>query len=158
MNVCPNCKQPNREGEVFCQACGMALAPVPLTTRSISEHREHCLDCLGASGVILLQPEGADEPVAIRIQREVLLGRTNEGETGVTPLDLSPYGAMEKGVSRHHARLMRDDRSIYLIDMRSTNGTLLNGEPLPASVEWRVRDGDEIVLGHLKLAIYFDPD
>lgn len=158
MRLCPHCNQPNREGEVFCQTCGVALAPLPLTTRSIGEHQESCSDCLGDSGVILIQPEGEDEPVAILVQREVLLGRTSGGQEGVTIFDLSPYGAMEKGVSRHHARLLRDDRSIYLIDLRSTNGTLLNGEPLPISVEWRVRDGDEIVLGRLKLTIYFQPD
>lgn len=157
MRLCPNCNQANREGEIFCQTCGVALASVPLTTRSINERREHCLDCLGMNGVILLQPEGESEPIVIQMPSEVLLGRLGEGEAGAA-VDLSRYGAVEKGVSRHHARLLRDDRSIYLIDLRSTNGTLLNGEPLPISVEWRVRDGDEIVLGRLKLTIYFQPD
>ncbi|HML24038.1 MAG TPA: FHA domain-containing protein [Aggregatilinea sp.] len=158
MHSCPNCSNPNREGEVFCQVCGMALTDVPLTTRALGEFPDPCSDCLGSSGVILLQPEDTNVPIAIQIQHEVLLGRTSGGEDGVITLDLTPYGAVEKGVSRHHARLLRDDRAIYLLDLRSTNGTLLNGEPLPTSVEWRVRDGDEIALGRLKLLIYFDPD
>ena len=108
--------------------------------------------------MILLQPEGEDAPIAVQVQREVLLGRASSGEDGVAALDLSPYGAVEKGVSRHHARLLRDDRSIYLIDMRSTNGTQLNGEPLPVSVEWLVHDGDEVTLGRLRLSVYFQPD
>lgn len=41
------------------------------------------------------------------------------------------------------------------MDLNSTNGTRLNGEPLAASAERRVQDGDEIMLGRLKLYVYF---
>ena len=33
----------------------------------------------------------------------------------------------------------------------------LNGEPLATSAERRVQDGDEIMLGRLKVYVYFQP-
>ena len=48
---------------------------------------------------------------------------------------MTPYGADDLGVSRRHARLLRDQKAVYLTDLNSTNGTRLNGESLPSSVE-----------------------
>lgn len=156
MRHCPNCSQPNLEGEIYCQACGMALEPVPLTTRVLTEHGSHSgTDRLGPEAVILLVIEDDEEPIVVQVQREVILGRINDQREGMAFINLSPYGAMDRGVSRQHARLLREDDALYLLDLRSTNGTLLNGELLPTSVEWRVRDGDEITLGRLKIMIFF---
>jgi len=47
-------------------------------------------------------------------------------------------------VSRQHARIVRTGNSHVLVDMESTNGTRLNGEPVS---EATLRDGDEVGLG-----------
>jgi len=47
-------------------------------------------------------------------------------------------------VSRQHARIVRTGNSHVLVDMESTNGTRLNGEPVS---EATLRDGDELALG-----------
>mgnify|MGYP001797855227 CR=1 FL=1 len=84
------------------------------------------------------------------------LGR--EGSEQVTPdLNLNPYGARDKGVSRVHAALRRDRSQVLLIDLGSTNGTRLNGKTLAAHQPIRVENGDEIRLGRLMLTINFVP-
>jgi pSer/pThr/pTyr-binding forkhead associated (FHA) protein len=52
-------------------------------------------------------------------------------------------------VSRRHAQIRREDDRYFLRDVGSTNGTLLNGEPVIG--EELLRDRDEIAVGTYKL-------
>ena len=47
-------------------------------------------------------------------------------------------------VSRHHVELRVDDSTIWLIDLASRNGTLVNGRPVKHRA---LRHGDEIRIG-----------
>ena len=108
------------------------------------------------SGQIGLVIDGAPQHVILEGRPEYILGR--EGAEQVIPdLNLNPYGAREKGVSRVHAALRRDRTQVLLIDLGSTNGTRLNGKPLAAHQPIRVENGDEIRLGKLILTINFVP-
>jgi hypothetical protein len=157
MQLCPHCGHNNMEGIVFCQKCGVALVPVPLSTRQLDdEEAPHGgTDILGSDHVVILQVETDDEPIMVQVRDEIILGRMTGQAEGTTYINLTPYGADEMGVSRQHARLLRDNKAIYLMDLNSTNGTRHNGEALPPSVEKRLRDGDEVTLGRLKLYVYF---
>lgn len=98
-----------------------------------------------------------DPPAVIRLRvgERIILGRhTARGNQNVD-IDLTPFQAVEKGVSRFHATLYRVKRTMYLLDMSSTNGTFLNGQRLVACKERIVRDGDEIRLGSLRMTIHF---
>jgi len=54
----------------------------------------------------------------------------------------------DPGVSKRHARINRKpDGTLELLDLASTNGTMLNGASIDANVPYPVKDGDEIVLG-----------
>jgi hypothetical protein len=53
-------------------------------------------------------------------------------------------------VSRHHARLNFRDGRWILRDLESTNGTLLNGEPVGRCV---LQPGDDLVIGDYRLRI-----
>lgn len=48
-------------------------------------------------------------------------------------------------VSRHHAVIRYHDTGYMLVDLASSNGTLINGEPLAS--EWTLREGDRIRIG-----------
>jgi hypothetical protein len=156
MQLCPHCGTENFEGVIFCERCGIALVPVPLATRQLpGAGASGGTDLLSSEGVLILQLDEDQAPLMVQIRHEVILGRVSEQTESSTSINLTPYGADELGVSRRHARLLRDDQAVYLMDLRSTNGTRLNGEPLPLSVEKRLRDGDEITLGRLKMYVYF---
>jgi len=159
VQVCAHCGNENRAGTTFCERCGVALVPVPLATRqlAVDEAARLSSSTLGPDGLIIIQVGSQTVPIMVRVKKEVILGRVTDFSEGVTYINLTPYGAEEGGVSRRHARLMRDNNALYLMDLNSTNGTRLNGEALPASVERRVQDGDEIMLGRLKVYVYFSP-
>jgi pSer/pThr/pTyr-binding forkhead associated (FHA) protein len=55
----------------------------------------------------------------------------------------------DESVSRQHAQIVRQASGYYLADLASSNGTLLNGEPLAEPT--RLRPGDVIRVGELEL-------
>jgi hypothetical protein len=54
----------------------------------------------------------------------------------------------DPGASRRHVEVRRDGSRVTVIDLRSTNGTVLNGEPIERS---ELHDGDELVIGETVL-------
>ncbi len=58
-------------------------------------------------------------------------------------------------VSRRHAMIQKKDDNFVLTDLRSTNGTLLNGVTV---VEERLSDGDKIQLGGITLKFCYQDD
>ncbi|MEO0564900.1 MAG: FHA domain-containing protein, partial [Chloroflexota bacterium] len=61
----------------------------------------------------------------------------------------------EKGVSRVHAVIEREEDTLTIMDMGSSNGTYLNGQRLAQNQPRVIRDGDEIRFGKLTTRIYF---
>ncbi len=157
MQTCSHCGWENFEGIIYCDRCGVALVRLPLATRMLAGSPEEQIraDTMGPDGVVIVQVGETDLPFMIQIRGEIVLGRISQASEQATYLNLTPFGAEEAGVSRRHARLLRDGRAVYLMDLDSTNGTRVNGEPLAAGVEKRLRDGDEIRLGRLKVFVYF---
>ncbi len=156
MQYCSHCGAENVDGIIFCEKCGIALVPTPLITRRLGEEEiKRTTSELNDENVLILHVDSVESPIMLQIRKEVVLGRVTEQAEDITYLNLTPYGADDLGVSRRHARLLRDQKAVYLTDLNSTNGTRLNGEVLPSSVEKRLHDGDEITLGKLKLYVYF---
>jgi len=86
---------------------------------------------------------------------ELLVGRTDP-HTGAAPdINLEPYGAADKGVSRRHAMIVRRETALNVIDLGTPNGTFLNGQRLVPHQPRVLRDGDELRLGHLILRVSF---
>jgi len=104
---------------------------------------------------IYLHIAGAPEPLCLRLNHPVTLGRADKDEVVQIDIDLTPYKAVEKGVSRRHMLLELTNESVSLTDLGSTNGTFLNGQKLQPFQKRIVRDGDEIRLGKLTVRIYF---
>jgi NAD(P)H-dependent FMN reductase len=85
---------------------------------------------------------------------DVLIGRVKPEVTPVPDIDLVPHGGDQMGVSRHHARMVRDSGGWMLEDLNSTNGTFLNGKKVPPGQWARVHTGDIIRFGTLALVFY----
>jgi pSer/pThr/pTyr-binding forkhead associated (FHA) protein len=86
---------------------------------------------------------------------KIVMGRSDNSSAQKPDLDLTPFGALEKGVSRLHAAIIRTEDTLTLIDMGSSNGTHLNGQRLIPDQPRILRDGDELRLGKLIAHIYF---
>ena len=68
----------------------------------------------------------------------VVLGRSRECDVRVADLN----------VSRRHAEVRDEGGDLVLVDLGSTNGTLLNGRPVD---QQRLEDGDTITLGSTEI-------
>jgi serine/threonine protein kinase len=90
-----------------------------------------------------------DQKVTIQVpdKDSLIIGRTHRKTTA--DIDLGPHSAADAGVSRHHARLIRQNDGWLIDDLSSLNGTYVNdnkvnpGHPVP------LKDGDLIRCSHM---------
>lgn len=166
--ICPECEHENDEAAKICAYCGAPLVDVTTrtSTRSLDDTdfeegvpkwgsakfnaRTNLL--LGVNGDVRTFTFDAAEITSLMIGRR-------DPDTGELPdVNLTEFGALEKGVSRRHASIVRKDGSLYLVDLGSPNGTFLNGQKLAPNQERILRDGDDVRLGHLVLRITFEQE
>jgi hypothetical protein len=162
---CPYCQHEMMEGALFCEECGLSLwedSQGEVPTRKLEEDSNEFSVKSGwgtatfqERNQVIIHIRDAAEPVTVYPGAEFVIGR-HDSASGITPdLDLTAYGALEKGVSRLHAALRRGEDVLSIVDLDSANGTYLNGQRLAAHQPRLLRDGDEIRLGKLVLHIYF---
>lgn len=96
----------------------------------------------------------ASKPIRANLTHRVIIGRGDENHANVD-INISAYEAAEKGVSRCHAALEVVDKTLMVSDLNSTNGTFINGQPILPGHRRVVRDGDELLLGHLLIQVYY---
>jgi pSer/pThr/pTyr-binding forkhead associated (FHA) protein len=90
----------------------------------------------------------------VRVDRVTVIGRLDsEDPAAEADLDLGPYGGAELGVSRQHAILMPNIEGLWLVDLDSTNGTWINGLYLQPGMKYRLRNGDVIDFGSLRVLV-----
>ncbi len=98
----------------------------------------------GRPRLVLAGPGGVGSGSTYELQTPVtLLGRG-------TDCDLR---LVDPGVSRHHAELRVEDDQVVLVDLGSTNGTLVNGQPVRRVA---LTDGTNVTLG--RTAMVFRQD
>ena len=161
--VCAQCGHKNEPGVDRCVKCDAVL---PAEEPSTDEFTTQSM--LGKSPLlpeaVLDMPDetvifyflGSREPLKVQPHPEIIIGRAVMGETE-SVLDLTPFGAAEKGVSRKHAKLIFADNKYQLVDLNSTNGTWVNEQKL-ATDELRVLHSTDMVrFGNLQLFVYFRP-
>lgn len=91
-------------------------------------------------------------PVA-RFTSNAVLGRSDPTSHHYPDIDLSPYAAHEKGVSRQHAVIYQAGQELLVKDMGGVNGTYLNGQRLTSHQLYPLNDGDNLILGKLVLQV-----
>lgn len=110
---------------------------------------------LNGSKAISLVIRGMVERISFDDRHSCTVGRADH-KKAAPDVDLSSYGADQRGVSREHVRLEIKEDQLFLTDLGSTNGTLLRTEAVTAFTPYLLRNGDEIVLGRLVTQIVFD--
>ena len=70
-------------------------------------------------------------------------------------LNLTPYNALQKGVSRLHAKLIMLDDRLYVMDLNSSNGTYVHRKRLMPNEPSLLHSGDELLLARMKIQVAF---
>ncbi|HDS31167.1 MAG TPA: FHA domain-containing protein [Firmicutes bacterium] len=142
MSQCPICETENSGNEEWCVECGWLLSQsAPGTQPDIETPIE---DVLKFRAFIHLPDKGR---MALRKARTVI-GR-EFGDILISD-DLN--------ISRIHLALLAESGGLYVEDLRSSNGTLLNGVKIPPGRKYLLSDGDVITAGDSALKIEFRGD
>ncbi|MCC6802616.1 MAG: FHA domain-containing protein [Anaerolineae bacterium] len=163
MVACSRCGKLNGSSEVFWAHCGNFLR-VDNTRHETTRLDESEMDALGpdffgpnSTLVLLVASDGFSYSIQPqRYKHETVIGRS-EGSTMKPDIDLSDHFAGEMGVSRLHVALQYNAKNnlLSVSDMKSANGTFINGQKLFPQEVRVLRDGDELRLGRLVLRVYF---
>lgn len=161
---CPSCGYPVLAAPEYCPACHRPLrlpsATTLLLTRSpllwpVERHGPTGL-LPGYHVVLQVLPSGAC--LTMPSQDQVALGR-GSAQTDEALIDLEAHNGYQRGVSRRHCALLRRENRLYIVDLGSSNGTSLNGEPLVPHRPYSLADGDKLILGSMHLSVsFFPPD
>jgi len=113
---------------------------------------------------VLSNKDVSEQPPHLRLQlvsgmiidlggrEQIVIGR--QDPTVEPPgLDLTPFGAQEHGVSRHHARISYNDGQYTIEDLGSYNDTLLNGSRLLPGQQYPLKHGDVLQFGTLAVRV-----
>jgi predicted ATPase/DNA-binding SARP family transcriptional activator len=165
--ACRDCGHRNRVGTLFCDNCRaplLVLHNVPQPRTKVVTGQEYGGGAtVGATGsfteksTLVIEIDDSSEAYQINAAQisALVIGRYDPFSGSTPDIDLNPFGGLEKGVSRLHARITRQGNSLQIVDLGSSNGTYLNGQKLAPGQPRAVRDGDEVRLGKLRLCIWF---
>jgi pSer/pThr/pTyr-binding forkhead associated (FHA) protein len=96
---------------------------------------------------VVSSPRGSWEMKLERLPCRI--GRRDPRQNHYPELDLAEY---DRGIaSRHHATIQRDGDYYTLVDLGSTNGTMVNGVLVPPRQPQRLRQGDRIKVGEVEM-------
>jgi pSer/pThr/pTyr-binding forkhead associated (FHA) protein len=162
MNICPACSFKNEPTTSLCAKCGEPLPHVgdhPTERQHLAwklRPRTSWGDIrLAPDTLLVLYVAATSEPLILPRQEQILIGRAGASGLRQPHVDLTPYEAVEYGVSRLHASLDIQNEAVLITDLRSTNGTYLNGLQLSPGQSKIVCNGDELCFGNLLVSIYF---
>lgn len=174
---CSTCGQMNRIGLLICENCGSSLVSATATiigtkkfgqSGLLNSEKEpklntvevHALLSAGTDGftesmILRLEVEGTQTPILVYPKEETSLGRRDPAGGTMPDVDLTSYAAYRMGVSRRHALLTLKNRTLQIIDLGSSNGTMVNGVKLAPHQPRPLKDGDMIALGKMSLRVIF---
>lgn len=168
MQDCPHCGKPNPDTDAYCYSCGHVL-PAGLesfknptarlddeTYRTLEPRRRWGTAYFTQENRLQLTFRDTDQVLIVAMIGELVVGRAHAPSAAQLPdIDLTAYGAEEKGVSRRHLKLIREQETITVEDLGSANGTYLNGQRLVPHEARILRDGDELRMGRLVIRVAF---
>jgi serine/threonine protein kinase len=127
--TCARCGRVNKPSARFCAGCGTPLSAAPVAR------------------LLCSSPRGSWEKTIDHLPLRI--GRRDPRQAHYPELDLAEH---DRGIaSRNHALINRATGGYTVTDLGSTNGTLLNGKPLPANLARPLRSGDRIKIGEVEI-------
>jgi hypothetical protein len=145
--ICPVCEFSNISGALFCEYCGAELvdgAKTPSSEPTLSQIKPEA----SSGGRLVIQATNVSFPISADKQ-VITIGR-EDPVGGVFPdIDLEPHGGHDSGVGRRHAQVLVKGDQIYLEDLASVNGTMVNRHRVEPHQPCLLHPGDEVRLGKL---------
>jgi len=126
---CPKCFKENKPGVKFCAFCGSSVQQSESKSTGFSSSGS---SRSGNKTVISQAAPTMDRGSSLN---ELLIGRDNGNDVTLN----------EVSVSGKHAKIFLDNGNVYIEDLKSLNGTFVNGNKVQGRV--RVRSNDRISLG-----------
>lgn len=170
--ICPSCHHSNLPGSLFCDACGTRLPqvsqsappappppqypPTPPQPQAppqppVAPPPPPVVEMV--RGRLVIQESQVSLPIPPGKQT-IIIGR-EDPVSGIFPdIDLDPHGGHEAGVGRRHAQLTARGGQVYIEDLESVNGTVVNRQRLAPHQPRALSSGDEIRLGKMVLLYY----
>jgi pSer/pThr/pTyr-binding forkhead associated (FHA) protein len=105
---------------------------------------------------IALFIQNSQQPLILELSQDTMLGRHTPDQTLRPRVDLTPFDAAAKGVSRLHAVIRRTPNGLEIWDLASSNGTKLNDLELEPYLPTVLKSGDHLKLGNLEIEVRFD--
>jgi pSer/pThr/pTyr-binding forkhead associated (FHA) protein len=163
--VCPTCQNEELVGTLFCSECGARLIDIedtptetaiydpansnqengPSTRLSASEQE--------TKAVVSIKMIDAGQVLPLIGGEEYTIGRISGNQPILPDIDLSPFKAYERGVSRLHATIRIKKNLVTVTDLGSANGTRINGKRINAHEPHALANGDILTLGKFKAQI-----
>jgi FHA domain-containing protein len=169
MPNCPTCGFDNTFGALVCAKCHTLLVnlqgdqytttlpnPLPAPEVDTPGIRRPIKDTSALSAdAVALYIDSAENPMIIDITQQAILGRYTPDAPLRPRVDLTPYSAYERGISRMHAAIRRTPDGLVVEDLASSNGTWINEVQLQPYIPTPLRSGDRIRLGQLEIEVLF---
>lgn len=129
----------------------------PLLRRAINQQNQEATttSTLKAKQEVLLLIRGMVERLEMSEGGIYKLGRFEFNSPNLRCVDLTPYGAADRGVSREHAQLHLEGDKLFITDLGSTNGTYVRASRLAPNEAVMLSKGEEILLGRLSVQVVF---
>jgi hypothetical protein len=163
---CPFCQERNRADAVACEYCGKPFKSAfenYSTTEdvgSIKSFREHLVETIDkvnrevpAEGIAIYLL-GLTHPIEVCLENEFVIGRLTEA-TEEKVVDLTLYNAFNLGVSRRHLMVRRAGDGYEVMDLKSSNGTWVDGQRLVLQQPFTIKSGSQIRLGNMRIFVAF---
>lgn len=168
MIKCSECGSNEMEGALFCSECGNSLlkgreqstAQLPFSDSLTDPVPPSLLGqdfgAVSEARRVMFVIPSSGRRVILELDGEIRVGRKDTTRQLMPELDLTKDRGSDFGVSRLHASIQTSNRGVVLIDLGSTNGTLLNNYRLPPDLPYPLHNGDEIRFGRLLVHVFFE--
>ncbi len=171
MPKCESCDTEYVEGALYCLECGVYLladdendiettiqipASEPLNGKQPTRPIDGRLGFGDQPDRILFMISTSGRRVSKEMGKEINIGRSDPSKEIYPEIDLTPDEGFECGVSRQHALVKASEKGVALVDLGSTNGTLVNRQQVDPERPFPLTNGDHIQLGSLMLQIFFE--
>jgi len=163
---CPFCGTPQVANTIFCSECGVYLLDDERKRTDILNLHDLDLDKDDGGKAQAEALRKGSGPLAVRLKigeshrvveatltKAVHLGRLDPISDVFPEIDLTDDSALEKGVSRRHARILKKDGVVVVEDLGSINGTFVNGKRLAPYLPEVLNNNDQLQLGNLLVEV-----